>query len=378
MERKGSTAVEDVWRIFVGDFDTDGALDVAVQHHSTNFLEIVRDAFGSASRTTQHDLGKRVLLGTTPLEDGDGLVVTQDHGGAASVMTWRRGKLTRQRRLAREPYCPGAEIGDIDGDGIDDLVGLAPSRPGSCHVSSDARQRSLWLRRGVAGRGLGPAVRTAIRVPETIVGEVRFGDLDADGSVDAAVVGATMRRYYATEGAQLSIYFGRVDGSFERPISVDVPGSAKDLFVRDIDGDGHVEVSLTAGEGDRLTVVSASGDRRFSPPTGYARGPERTSSAFFTRFALFDVDADGRLELFESRPDDSGGAVLSMFAFDGHDYRRVQQLGGGDGVPFELLVEEPVIGPDGPVLFVAERPDRHHLRDPHGLAWWGPCDEPSD
>ena len=378
-ERAFFVEVEDVSKVHHGDFDHDGTPELVVQHASPGVLEWVRGFGESSLRVTRHanrDLERSQLVGAVPVAGGHALLYARPPGDAVLAYGWREDQLVPLRRatarLGRHgivggPHCPAASWVDVDGDGVPEPVALGDGTTRRCTVHDASRAWVVWIGRGGPSASMNAAVRTDIVVPDTIVADLEFGDLDGDGLFDAAVLGAELHRHYATEDARLSVYFARPDGSYEAAKAVDVPSAAKDLHLVDVDGDGALDLVLTAGEGDRLTVIRPAADRSFSAPRGHAPGPRSSSGAFFTRHALLDLDGDGHMELLESRVDGS----LTLFAFDGRTYVEVERFGGGESGTRYLVLEDAATtfgGRSGVLVGEGEG-----VASTTRLALWGAC-----
>lgn len=379
MRRSLSIPIEDALRVHVGDFDADGTPDLLVEHHTLRDVELVSD-FRNASRTvTKHKIPAGPLRGTIRLDGRESLMAQDPTSERVALYAFEGQSLVRVRdaktRLRRggllgPSHCPSTERFDVNLDGIPDLVALGPGSSGRCDIHGTNGTKQVWIAWGTTEETFAEPFVTRVAVPETIVGALRFGDIDGDNLVDAMVLGADMHRHYATEDAELTVYFARSPGTFDEPVTVDVPSFVKDLHIVDIDGDGDLEIVLTAGEGHRLTVIHPAPDRSFSPAVGYAPGPARTDSAYFVKFALIDLDHDGSKELLESRPEPDGGGTLILFANTGTTYEEVLRIEGAAGTPRSLLATTPSFGADAIAALVVEGPS------PAGqiqLSFFEPC-----
>jgi len=229
---------------------------------------------------------------------------------------------------ASGPAMSALAVGDVDGDGADDLFVATPAGSGmgaSVHVYRvqggfvrDATDRSGvalpsgatyatfadydndgWLDLFVIGgdgkghllhnRGNGTFEDVTAKAG---VGDVRgarkgaFVDLDHDGDLDLLLVGSGTR----------TVFRNNLDGTFtDATMSFGLSGSADagDVVFADFDGDGRTDV-LIAGAG-ALQLFHNGGAQRFSDATG-ASGLSGSMNP--GAVALGDYNNDGYLDLF--------------------------------------------------------------------------------
>ena len=129
------------------------------------------------------------------------------------------------------------DIGDVDGDGLHDVVTSAPtwgaagSNAGRVYVYSAGTGKLFWTADGRPGDQLGTGVEAA-------------GDVDGDGTPDV-IAGAPY-------GDRALVYSGR-DGRVILELSAQEPGEALGLHVSDlgdVDRDGHADLLVGAPQND--------------------------------------------------------------------------------------------------------------------------------
>ena len=239
---------------------------------------------------------------------------------------------------------PAVAVGDVDGDGLDDLfLGGAAGQPGALLLRRGDRFRTqsvpafaadaasedvgaafldanadghldlyvgsggsefepgavvlrdrLYLGDGQGGFALAPD--GAIPTTAQSTGPVAAADWDGDGDLDLFVGGRIVPGAYGTTPRSALL---RNDGRAGRPRLVDVSrgtapgldesGMISDAAFADVDGDGDLDL-VTAGEWMPLTVWT-NGGTRFEPR------PIKGTGGLWNAVALADWDGDGDLDL---------------------------------------------------------------------------------
>jgi hypothetical protein len=188
-----------------------------------------------------------------------------------------------------------AAIGDIDGDGANDVVVAC----WGCDVVSVLRNDGT----GALGA---PEDVTAAWAPHSLV----LRDFDGDGDLDLATA--------ALGDNRLAVSLNAGDGTFGPPALL-WPGLAPhNLVSEDLDGDGAWDLVVTSQNQDVVGVLMGNGDGTFADATFLPVGsvPKAT--------AIGDVDGDGIDDLVTANthgnyPDGSDPTTLTVL------------LGNGDG-----------------------------------------------
>ncbi|MAF64514.1 MAG: hypothetical protein CMJ84_02480 [Planctomycetes bacterium] len=243
--------------------------------------------------------------------DGDGLDdvlvgawgsdLAGPNAGAARVFSGADGSLLRLLLGEAELDLFGTAVcglGDIDGDGRADLAVGAKwndvngSGAGSVEVFSGADGAPLFTLRGAAsGDGFGSSVACA-------------GDVDGDG-VNDLIVGAPGADVSGTNAGSATVYSG-VDGSslfqFEGPAAGDGFGVSV-AGAGDMDGDGRADV-IVGAHGNDANGSGAGCARVFSGADGSliseVLGDASGDRLGFSVDGGGDIDGDGRAEVLVS------------------------------------------------------------------------------
>jgi hypothetical protein len=269
-----------------GDFDQDGDLDIAVL--SGSFVAVhPRDAGALRSRAiaSLHYTPYRAALADLNQDGILDFVVRTDE----SFQTLR-GTIDG----GFEDYYPGAEtyapfaLGDVDGDGYPDLVGLE------------------GLFRSVGDGTFEPNAAWAFPFHPTALA---LGDLDGDGDLDIV--------FGNTPAGEIVVWHGDGAGAFAEHVRL--PGATSSIDLADFDGDGRLDL---AGRGADAFV-------RFGDAAG-GFGPRVVlDAAGVSPYVVGDVDGDGRPDLVTRK--NTIGLPTVVYLNRGTTFEAVE--GGFQGYP---------------------------------------------
>lgn len=213
--------------------------------------------------------------------DGDGDLDLASSGLSAdgTWIEWQRAAGFSPGPRLELPAASALAAGDVDGDGLPDLVVADVDGGGVTVLSAGADfAETAWA--------------TGVR-PASVV----LRDIDGDGNLDALVAN-TGEADPARD--TVTVRFGDGQGGFAANVDAVVGNAPVWADAADLDGDGVLDLvavnygTFEGGEyvgGDTLSVVRGLGGRRFAPaldwPTG--NGP--------VHLALADVDQDGDVDV---------------------------------------------------------------------------------
>ena len=224
------------------------------------------------------------------------------------------------------PHPRNLFAGDLTGDRVDDLV-----------VADDAGVACL------VARGDGDFA-PLVRVDTLHVSAIAIAELTGDRLADLAVA--------ARDVAELRIYPGRGDGTFESPVTLPFLRASPGLLARDLDGDGRADlVGSDPGSSSIWTWFGRRGGA-FTPPVltpcGDPPGPILSG----------DLDGDGATDLFVLHQNSQAGFTLMrndrqggfgppvLYAGPSGSSRGTTGDFDGDGVPDVAIPEGYVYPPD--------------------------------
>lgn len=228
----------------VGDFNGDGALDVATVNQSTDNVSVLlgngEGRLALAHVFGPHQIGDLVRLRTADIDrDGrDDLVVLNRSSAQAEVFLSRGdGTFFFHMGLATGEQPSDLVVADLDGDGA---IDLAVANAGSHDIS-------LWW--GTPNHRFEAPGRWSAGLP---VDRIASADLDGDGLLDFVCLDQT-------EGT-LSVVLARdvrlsnAARAYEAPFSFSLGASLDTLYLSDLNGNGQTDIVASAPEG-RLDVL---------------------------------------------------------------------------------------------------------------------------
>ena len=266
-----------------GDFNRDGSLDLVTSNGSDElsiFLGTGNGTFGP-ERSFKTGSGPLRLLSVDFNRDGRLDLATLN---IFSDEVWVHfgigdGTFTEAQRLATEANSFLLQSADLNNDGRPDLV-----------VSyEDSRDISIFL-----ASLDGTFVATEPIVVAEAVREVRLGDFDNDGVTD--LLATYTRAVNNEERGGVSVFRGNGDGTFRPARLAEVATPVNDTLVADVDGDGNLDVLLTANVGDEfdrqgfVILLRGQGDGTFAEERRFAAGIE------LRQILTADINQDGHLD----------------------------------------------------------------------------------
>ena len=254
-----------------GDFDADGRPDVVA---GGTLLLGRGDGTFAASMIPGGEYASFVAAGDVNADGHPDLVMARSSSNDRLGIFLGRGDGTfgPPNNITGDTPFDSVAIGDLDGDGRQDLVGA---------YYGDKVLIFPGLGDGTFGV---PTVLTVGAGSESVA----IGDFNEDGNRDLVINGWGTR-----------VFMGLGDGTFGSPTAVPDTGSHL-VFIADCDGDGHEDL-LTGGQ---VTVNLGRGDGTFGA------GIRSTSEEDISDLAFGDFDHDGRLDVVTAGKVDFGSSIV--------------------------------------------------------------------
>ncbi|AQZ54429.1 FG-GAP-like repeat-containing protein [Martelella mediterranea] len=287
----------------VGDVNGDGRDDVIALSGNDGY-RVLRSSFGNgngtfsdAGWTDQGPIGgwwagRQRFVGDVNGDGKDDLVaITADgaqrvevwygnSGGTFSSPTVSYNELANQWWSAKEKF-----LGDVDGDGHADIVALSGDQYGNQYTN-------VW--KGRADGSFGANVQTRVVALTPYHSRQFLDDVNGDGRAD--LIG------FSQDGAaNIHVLLGQANGTFSNAIYTHdelASGSLSSVekYVGDVNGDGRADI-VALGTGNQTAVIYAgTADGHFT--YSHSISTQLASSSWYGKFKeLADVDGDGKDDL---------------------------------------------------------------------------------
>jgi hypothetical protein len=252
--------------LVAGDFDDDGAADLALAAGSGITIFAGRDA--GLVRGESYAIASPASLAASDL-DSDGildLVVTSSSRPAISVLHGR-GDGTFDAPVEQTVGGPATAVfvGDLDGDGVSDVAAAGAG--------------GIFTLVGLGDGTFDPYEKlTAPAGLRSVAGD----DVDLDGTIDLVLAGGANRVFVGLNGGE---------GTFPQFTAYTVGGTPAQVAIADVDDDGVLDL-LTANRGsDDISILTGEDGGTFGAQSRVRVGGTPTA------LSVDDLDEDARNDL---------------------------------------------------------------------------------
>jgi len=293
--------------VAVGDFNSDGKLDLVVANSGSNNVSVfLGKGDGTFKAAVNYGAGSGPSSVAVGDFNGDGkldVAVTNNannHGNVSILMGNGDGTFRAGMNFATGRNSSSVAIGDFNGDGNLDLV----------VANSASNNISVLL-----GKGDGTFKAAVNYGAGSNPSSVAVGDFNGDGKLDVAVSSFTNG---------VNVLMGKGDGTFKAPVSYAADGPTS-VAVGDLNGDGKLDLvvsNIVTNQGfSNVGVLLGKGDGTFRPEVDYGAGSNPYT------VAVGDFNGDGKPDLIVANAG-YGDGLQSVSLL----------LGNGDGT-FQSMVE---------------------------------------
>lgn len=261
------------FEVVVGQMDNDPALEIATTKGS-----VVDAATHTAQWTHTGYFGTHLKLAPIPGANYQQLIVAQ---GAYFVYAYDVATQLQRWSISTSDSISAIEVADVDNDGTPEVL-IADAQWGAIHVHDLITQAQKWF----------------VNDPEHSVTNIAVGDVDNDGVAElvwgaGGLVGGANHLYVANTTGTHAIKWQ----------SVDLQGPFRGPVIGDLDGDGQPELVIcsykaTGGrDSGRILVFDAVTLRLRGISAPIALNASNNGTA---DLKLRDLDGDGRMDILVS------------------------------------------------------------------------------
>lgn len=274
--------------VAAGDLDGDGLDDLVVLHDDLNVLSIrLNLGLGLFPESQALDSYASSQARITDIEgDGRNELVSSSYGGITMLVDVFGADADHQFALRAQHHMPGTgldgvHIGDVSGDGAQDLVVAGNYYDAAGLAVLLGRPDGSWA----DGQAAPAGPEDVPSGPLSGVHSSQLADVDADGRPDLVAV------HVGVAESRVCVRTGRGDGSFGAATLTLLPNLfGNNLRCGDLDADGTLDVVTTRqGAADQVTGLLGDGAGTFTA----VGSPAALPATWTADVDLGDLDGDG-------------------------------------------------------------------------------------
>jgi len=341
----------------VGDFDQDGLTDFVVNRSISSIEVYHHNADGTYTLQSVVDQGYFSSLYGNGINsndlNGDGIpdlswfaVVSSGTSFVEVAINKGDGSSWQIARLAIDHIIKYLKVGDIDGDGDNDIIVTTQENcNGTYTYDCDS---ALFVFENTGHAFLPPRLIHESLADSFEIFDVQLGDFDGDGDLDIAnllIDGGLSSGYYYYKviASEIQIFINDGSGQFPSNQVTDLPYKDKIkkrpsyIKAADFDGDGDLDIAIavsdSTGTSAEFRIAINDGiNQPFSVSEAMPFGHRDVSGV-----EAGDLDSDGRIDLILTTFSDNGVFIL---ANNGHSFDLPESFPTGNSIIRETVVHD--------------------------------------
>jgi hypothetical protein len=238
----------------IGDLNGDGRLDVVVSNRATGAVNVLLgNGDGTLGKSTEYTSVTDAVSVAIGNFNGNGKIDLAVAGSSsqtiAVLLNDGMGHFLKAVPFNIGHQSQSLTVTDLNGDGHADIVS----------ANNDGTISALLG----SGKGAFQQVHSSNVASGSLSG-VAAGDFNGDGKIDLAVSQSGTN--------QLTVLFGRGDGSFQPGVPYTVGNNPASVIVADVNGDGVPDLVAANESGNTFSVLAGNGDGTFKPSLDFTVG----------------------------------------------------------------------------------------------------------